>query len=184
MGAVVRHRAPSMSSIVRTGIRTRDFTPQLLRGPASDRLVLFPQMCMTGQVRVRVTPLTPWMWETTILPRASMLAASTIAMTSDGPATGTAEPVPSISATSRATRTACPTSVWISTYARTIVRHPRQSHHVPASSRAQWAQPHRRVGALLDPVAAKCRLGEKRHRLEFGHAQPRRECDPSTPHFG
>ena len=31
MGAVVRHRAPSMSSIVRTGIRTRDFTPQLLR---------------------------------------------------------------------------------------------------------------------------------------------------------
>jgi hypothetical protein len=30
MGAVVRHRAPSMSSIVRTWIRTRDFTPQLV----------------------------------------------------------------------------------------------------------------------------------------------------------
>lgn len=30
MGAVVRHRAPSMSSIVRTRIRTRDFTPQLV----------------------------------------------------------------------------------------------------------------------------------------------------------
>jgi hypothetical protein len=30
MGAVVRHRCPSMSSIVRTGIRTRDFTPQLV----------------------------------------------------------------------------------------------------------------------------------------------------------
>ena len=30
MGAVVRHHAPSMSSIVRTGIRTRDFTPQLV----------------------------------------------------------------------------------------------------------------------------------------------------------
>jgi hypothetical protein len=29
MGAVVRHRALSMSSI-RTGIRTRDFTPQLV----------------------------------------------------------------------------------------------------------------------------------------------------------
>jgi hypothetical protein len=30
MGAVVRHRAPPMSSIVRTRIRTRDFTPQLV----------------------------------------------------------------------------------------------------------------------------------------------------------
>ena len=72
-----------------------------------------------------MTPLTPWMRETTILPRASMLEASTVAMTSYGPATGTVESVPSISATSPATRPVWPTSVWISTYARTIVRHPQ-----------------------------------------------------------
>ena len=43
MGAIVRHRAPSMSSIVRTGIRTRDFTPQLLQGLASDRAAGTPR---------------------------------------------------------------------------------------------------------------------------------------------
>lgn len=40
------------------------------------------QMCTTGQVRVRAIPFTSWMRETTILPRASMLAASTTAITS------------------------------------------------------------------------------------------------------
>jgi len=83
------------------------------------------QMCTAGHVKVRLIPSTPWMRETTILPKASMLAAWTSAMMSYGPVTTTAELTPWIAPTSSATAPVLPDSVWISTKARTITLTPR-----------------------------------------------------------
>src|SRR6266542_253890 len=72
-----------------------------------------------GHVSVRVIPPTAWIRASTSLPRASMVPASTRAMTSYGPVTTWAEIAPVSFVSSALTEAALPVSVWISTYACT-----------------------------------------------------------------
>jgi hypothetical protein len=78
-------------------------------------------------------PSTAWIFDTTSLPSASMLAASTRTTTSYGPVTISAERTPWIAPTA-STREAIPTPAWISTNAWTIAIPRQGSRGLPNSS--------------------------------------------------
>src|SRR4029453_16044998 len=78
-----------------------------------------------GQVGVRRVPGAAWTRLPISRPRASRLGASTLAMTSNGPAVTSDSSTPSMAVTAAATSPALPTSVWISTHALSMPAPPR-----------------------------------------------------------